>query len=95
VGRKIKSAQFFEKSVAGSLAFGISALLILVVCGLFFKQEFVFYSFGILAIFVTTIIEARPSLFGKLDDNFTIPLSFSLVVYLLGIIWDVNYYPSF
>lgn len=91
LGRKIKSSEFFEKSVAGSSAFAISAFLILVLYGFIFDQELVFYSFGIFAIFVTTMIEARPSLLRQLDDNLTIPLSFCLTMFLLGAIWNVKY----
>jgi dolichol kinase len=90
VGKKIISKEFFEKSVAGSTAFGVSALIILIICGLFTQQSLSYYFFGTFAVFVTTIIEARPSFF-NLDDNFVIPLTFSVVMMFFGIVWGVNY----
>lgn len=86
IGKKIKSQPFFEKSFAGSLAFISSAFLIVLVNGLIFQQGFFYYLFALLAIFVATIIEARPSLF-KTDDNLTIPLSYSLVFGAFNFIW--------
>jgi dolichol kinase len=90
VGKKMTSKEFFEKSVAGSVAFGMSALLILFVCGLFTHQGLSYYLFGIVAVFATTIIEARPSFF-NVDDNFTIPVAFATIMMFFGIIWDLHY----
>ena len=90
VGKKMTSKEFFEKSVAGTTAFGVSAFIIMIICGLFTHQGFAYYFFGAFAVFVTTIIEARPSFF-NLDDNLTIPLSFSSVMMFFAIIWDLNF----
>ncbi|MFT6220242.1 MAG: dolichol kinase [Rickettsiales bacterium] len=90
VGKRISSKEFFEKSVAGSSAFGVSALLILTVCGILTNQEFGFYLFGVFAVFVVTILEARPS-FLKVDDNFLIPVAFSTIMVLFGFVWNLSY----
>ena len=90
IGKGIPSKEFFEKSIAGSIAFGSSAVIILIICGLFTSQGLAYYFFGIFAVCVTTIIEARPSFF-NLDDNLTIPLSFSIVMLFFDIVWDLNF----
>jgi dolichol kinase len=90
VGKKMTSKEFFEKSIAGSIAFGISAFIILVICGILTNQQPYYYFFGILAVFATTIIEARPSFF-KIDDNLTIPLVFACTMMVFALIWSVSY----
>ncbi len=90
VGKKMTSKEFFEKSIAGSTAFGVSALIILIVCGILTHQGLAYYFFGSFAVFATTIIEARPS-FLDLDDNLTIPLVFSSIMMFFGIVWNLHY----
>jgi dolichol kinase len=90
VGKKMTSKEFFEKSIAGSIAFGVSAFIILVLCGIFFNEGLAYYFFGTFAVFATTIIEARPS-FLDLDDNLTIPLVFSSIMMFFGLVWSLNY----
>jgi dolichol kinase len=91
IGRKYSNGEkFFEKSVIGSLTFFVSAFLILIIYGISFKEGFAYYLFGFLAVFATTVIEARPSLL-KTDDNLTIPLTFSVVMFLFSLIWTYNY----
>lgn len=90
VGKKMTSKEFFEKSVAGSVSFGISAFIILIICGILTHQHFGFYLFGSFAVTATTIIEARPSFF-ETDDNLTIPLIFSGVMLFFGYMWNLNY----
>ena len=90
VGKTMTSKEFFEKSTAGSIAFGISAFLILIICGFSSSQGFGYYLFGIFAVIATTIIEARPSFF-NIDDNFTIPVMFSSIMVFFGWVWNLNY----
>lgn len=86
VGKTIPSQPFFEKSRAGALAFLISALLILVGCGMIFHVHFWFYFFGVFSVFCVTMIEARPSLL-HVDDNFSIPMIFSFLMTGFGFMW--------
>lgn len=88
VGKSVVSQPFFEKSLAGSIAFFISALIILIICGNIYHVRFWFYLFGLFAIFCTTMLEARPSLI-KIDDNFLIPISFSLIMTIFDIMWKL------
>ncbi|MCE3255341.1 MAG: Cytidylyltransferase family protein [Rickettsiaceae bacterium] len=90
IGKRVVSEKFFEKSVAGSIAFGSSAVVILIICGIFTNQGFGYYLFGICAVFAATIIEARPSLLG-IDDNLTIPVTFSTVMMFFGLVWGLQY----
>lgn len=86
IGKKFPSGPFFEKSQNGSLAFFVTGFLVLLVCGNCFDVKFGFYFFGLIALFFTTIIEARPSIL-KIDDNFTIPISFSVIMSAFYVIW--------
>src|SRR3989338_7552208 len=79
VGTLIPSKPFFEKTIAGSAAFYLSGLLIIFFLGALFKTELWFYVFAVFSLFCTTIIEARPSL-SRLDDNFSIPVSFAILI---------------
>lgn len=88
VGRAFPSGPFFEKSIAGSVAFYISGLIILFFCGAIFDVSLWFYLFGFFALFCTAIIEARPS-FLNIDDNFTIPASFAAIISAFDLIWGI------
>ncbi len=88
VGKAIPSEPFFEKTRNGSLAFFISGILVLFICGLIFSCGTWFYVFGIFSLAATTVIEARPSLF-SVDDNFTIPISFALTLTAFDMIWKI------
>jgi dolichol kinase len=90
VGKAYPSQPFYEKSASGSLAFFVSALVVLIICGISFGSNFSFYFFGIFGVICVTIIEARPSLI-KIDDNFTIPLVFAIEVSFFDIIWNYQY----
>ena len=86
VGKSISSQPFFEKTRAGALAFFISALAVLAVCGAAFHVHLWFYFFGIFSIFCVTMIEARPSLL-DIDDNFSIPMAFSFLMTGFDFMW--------
>ncbi len=90
IGKGIPSKPFFEKSLFGSLAFFISALIILFSCGGFYHSGLWFYIFGFFAVFCVTMFEARPS-FLNIDDNFVIPIGFSLIMTFFDLAWNYNY----
>ncbi len=90
VGRSFVSQPFFEKTRAGSIAFYISGLVVLFFCGAIYESGIWFYLFGFFALFCATIIEARPSFF-NIDDNFTIPVSFAVIMMMFNIMWNYNY----
>lgn len=88
VGRSFPSRPFFEKSIMGASAFFVSGLFVMIVCGISFGVKFWFYPFGLFSLFAVTIIESRPSLL-KLDDNLTIPLSFSISMTMFDMMWHI------
>lgn len=86
VGKAIPSQPFYEKTRAGALAFLISALIILIGCGITFHVRPWFYFFGIFSVFCVTMLESRPSLL-DIDDNLTIPLTFSALMTGFVFMW--------
>ena len=87
VGKSIASQPFFEKSFAGSIAFFISALIIMIAVGIHYEVKFLFYFFGFFCAFFVCILEARPSIF-KIDDNFMIPTAFSIPMIIFNLLWS-------
>lgn len=90
IGRNFHSQPFFEKTLFGSIAFFVTGLAVLFVCGMFYHSHFWFYFFGFFALVAVTIIEARPTLF-NIDDNFLIPISFSTIMFMFNIMWNYSY----
>lgn len=90
VGKNFSSPEFFEKTQNGSLAFLASGFVVLFICGIAFGSGFWFYLFGLFTLIAVTIIEARPSLI-DVDDNFLIPISFSVIMTFFDIMWNYAY----
>ena len=87
VGKAFVSDKFFEKTFNGSLSFLTSALIIVIIAGIINNSNIIYYFFALFAVAITTIIEARPSIL-KIDDNFTIPASFSFLMTLFDAMWS-------
>lgn len=77
IGRKFGKRPFFKKSLEGSVAFFVSAVLVVLVSPKI-HYEGMEYFIGILGAGVGAIVE---SISGKIDDNLTIPVSISLVMW--------------
>lgn len=90
IGRNFPSNPFFEKSISGASAFFVTGLMVLIGCGMYFDVKFWFYLFGVFALFCVTILESRPDL-TKIDDNFTIPIGFSVIMTIFDIMWNYTY----
>jgi dolichol kinase len=90
IGRNFPSQPFFEKSLNGSAAFFISGFIVLITCGLIFHSRIWFYLFGVFALAAVAIMESRPSLL-KIDDNFLIPIAFSIIMTTFDIMWNYSY----
>ena len=88
IGKSIKSAPFYEKSRAGSLAFFITSILVILISGLYFDCRLPFYFFAIFIATFLTFIEAYPSFF-IVDDNLSIPLTFGICMTLLNFMWHI------
>jgi len=87
VGRSIKSKEFFEKSVAGSTAFYLSGIIVILICGNIFSQNLWFYLFSFISLFFALIIEARPSIF-DVDDNLSIPATYTITMTFFNMMWN-------
>ncbi len=88
VGKSIKSKPFFEKSFYGSLSFAVTATIIAIAGGVFFKANWSYYIFAIFSALAITIIEARPSLF-NLDDNLSVPVGFAMLITFFDLMWNI------
>jgi dolichol kinase len=88
VGKSIKSRPFYQKSLAGSSAFFLSAILVILVCGIYFEFRLIFYFFAIFVASLLTYLEAYPSLL-NIDDNFLIPIVFGVLMTLFDFMWHI------
>jgi dolichol kinase len=82
VGRRIGRHRFFNKSVEGSLAFFISALIV-VACTPKVVYRPIEYVIGSIAALVGAIVEALPI---EIDDNLSIPISVGFTLWCLYIL---------
>lgn len=87
VGKSVKSQPFFDKTFAGSMAFFISALVVVIINGIIFKTSFLFYFFGFFCALLTTLAEARSKIF-DIDDNLLIPVSFGFAMGVFNYMWN-------
>lgn len=80
IGRRFGRHRFLEKSVEGSSAFFVSAMVVVALVALIFHAPGSFIAAGALAAAAATIAEAL-SYGVNVDDNLTIPLSFGAVMW--------------
>lgn len=84
IGRRFGKHKFFKKSLEGSIAFFISAIIVSFVTPKFvtpnLDYNFLEYSFVIIAAGVGTVMEASSVV---VDDNYTIPLSIGFTMWAL------------
>jgi dolichol kinase len=81
IGRRFGRHRFLAKSLEGSLAFFVSALLVVLVAPKIQKLPLE-YILGFIAAAIGTVVEALPI---KIDDNLTIPLSVGFSLWALYI----------
>lgn len=83
VGKKYGTYHIIEhKTKEGSIAFFVSALAVLLTIGIVMHQNASFYVAGFVAAVVGALVEMISKPFG-VDDNITIPLSVSIILWLL------------
>ena len=87
-GRKFGRRPFLRKSVEGSAAFFVTAMLVVLVVTALTDLSATFLAVGALAALVATVVEGVSHGEGSIDDNLTIPASFGAilwgVLYILG-----------
>jgi dolichol kinase len=84
-GRKFGKTPFFNKSVEGSAAFAISAVIVVAIVSALHNMPWTYYLFGLVGAIVATLVEAASS-YLKIDDNLTIPISYGIVVWIGALI---------
>lgn len=85
IGRKFGRHRLFDKSVEGTLAFIVSAILTSVIIGLIFSLPPIFYYLAVPGSIIGGIVEAASNKL-KIDDNLSIPLSIGFFMWMGAII---------
>ena len=85
VGRKYGKRKFLSKSLEGTLAFFISASIVVLFTPKMHDGLFIEYLIGFIAAFVGGIVENIS--FGFADDNLSIPISIGLTMWALYIVF--------
>lgn len=80
-GRLYGKHKYYHKSYEGSLAFFIAGILVVFYIAITNSMPWTFYAIGAFAVLVGTLVEAISSSIIKIDDNLTIPLSISCVLW--------------
>ena len=84
-GRKYGKIPLFNKSLEGTLAFIVSALVVIIIVAINVNAPWTFYLFGFFGAIVSALFEVS-SKHLKIDDNLTIPISFCLFMWGCSII---------
>jgi len=79
IGRRFGNHRFFEKSLEGSIAFFISALLVIIVTPKYYYIPMEYF-FGAVAALVGTLVEAISV---NVDDNLSVPMSIAITLWIL------------
>lgn len=94
IGRKFGNHSFFDKSLEGTLAFIISAILIVFIIGMNAGAPWTFFVAGAAGGIAGGIIEAA-AIKLKLDDNFAIPLTVGSLMWALDFLFRNTHTISF
>ncbi|RPI75395.1 MAG: dolichol kinase [Ignavibacteriales bacterium] len=84
IGRRFGKRKFLSKSFEGTLAFFISASIVVLVTPKVDEGMMMQYIIGIIAAFVGAIVENIS--FGFADDNLSIPISIGLTMWFLYVV---------
>jgi dolichol kinase len=82
IGRRYGSTPFFRKSVVGSAAFFVTAMIVVCIVAYAANVSWPFIAAGTAASIVATLVEAISHGGGSIDDNLTIPFAFGAVLWL-------------
>lgn len=90
VGRKYGKTRFLgikKKSVEGTTAFFISAVIVVCLYGIIFRMSFIYFIAGIFSALIAAVTEALSKKVLKTDDNLTIPISFGISMWFINRIY--------
>jgi dolichol kinase len=79
VGRLIGRIKIYNKTLEGSIAFFITGLIIILLTPKVSVDSFE-YQIAVFSLIICSVIEVLPV---KIDDNLTLPLSFSVIYFVL------------
>ena len=87
VGRRFGKHRFLDKSLEGTIAFAVSAILVVIVISVHFGLPSSFFVLGLIGSFVGALVEnISPRL--HLDDNISIPFSIGVAMWVLAPLID-------
>lgn len=89
IGRKFGKTRFLDKSLQGSTAFFVVALIVSAVWTWIFGYSSTFFSICIVGSILATIAEASTTRF-KLDDNLAVPLAFAGSTWILTLLLSIS-----
>lgn len=85
IGRKFGQHKLGKnKSWEGSIAFVVTALIVVIIYGVLFDAPMIYFVAGFFAAIVSAIFEAYSPML-QLDDNLSIPISAGVVLWLFGL----------
>ncbi|MCX6139802.1 MAG: dolichol kinase [Candidatus Kapabacteria bacterium] len=94
VGRRYGSRPFLDKSAVGAVTFILSSMVVVVVYGKIYGPAWPFFAIGALSSIVAGVVEAG-SIRMRLDDNLSVPFSFAIVMWALGVLLVYLGFPDF
>ncbi len=94
IGKRFGSVPFLDKSLAGTSAFIISAIIVCTIIGTFTNAPATYYIASYVSSVIGGIVEASSRRL-KVDDNLSIPMSVGLVLLLAAWIFQFNGTQSF
>lgn len=92
IGRRFGQTPFLNKSLEGSLAFALTAMMTVVAYGLIFYAPWTYFAVGLPAAVIGAIVEGASENF-KIDDNFSIPFSIGFFMLIGGFLASLMGYP--
>ncbi len=85
IGRRYGQREFIDKSLVGSVAFAVSAFVVVAAWQALFSLPSSFFIAGAIASVAAAIAEAASSRL-RLDDNIAIPCSYGIVHWLMSVL---------
>ena len=92
IGRKFGKTPFLDKSLEGTTAFIISAILVIIVIGIINSLPVYYYIFGFIGAIAGGLVEGA-SVRLRVDDNLSIPLSICIILSIGGIVSEIFHSP--
>jgi dolichol kinase len=89
IGRKFGKTPFLDKSLQGSTAFFVVALIVSGIWTWIFDYTTSFFLICIVGSILATLAEASTTRF-KLDDNIAVPLAFAGCTWILAILFSIS-----